>query len=194
MSQNDLKFSPKVCAGHLNHFPAVFPQTSPGKKRRFLESSSLVERHSQLVIIMLKLLLNGVKLGIKTTTTAPGASSGDLRSQDVVRVFLDGRSGFASAWSQRGEAGRGGEGDAAQAHVQAVDLGGDRHLREEGAIPGQASQPAAAPTTIAALDVFDDVEDLLTLRLPSHPPDVQNGRHVLLPETQRGGEGMQAAC
>lgn len=61
-----------------------------------------------------------------------------------------------------------------------MDLGGDGHLREEGAVPRQPGQTATA--ALAALDVFNNVEDLLTLRLPSHPPDVQNGRHVLLPE------------
>lgn len=59
-----------------------------------------------------------------------------------------------------------------------MDLGRDRHLREEGAVPGQPGRAAA----VAALDVFDDVEDLLPLHLPSHPPDVQDGRHMLLPE------------
>lgn len=58
-------------------------------------------------------------------------------SENVVEVFLDGCPGLASAWPQCGEAGRGGEGDAAQAHVQAVDLGGDGHLAEEAAIPRQ---------------------------------------------------------
>lgn len=112
-----------------------------------------------------------------------GSDSGDLGcSENIIRVFLDRCSGFASPRSQRGEAGRGGEGDAAQAHVQAVDLGGDRHLGEEGAVPGQPDQSSATAAAVAALDVFDDVEDLLTLRLPSHPSDVQDGWHVLLPE------------
>lgn len=63
-----------------------------------------------------------------------------------------------------------------------MDLRGDWHLGEEGAVPGQPGQSSTTAATVAALDVFDDVEDLLTLRLPSHPSDVQDGRHVLLPE------------
>lgn len=107
----------------------------------------------------------------KTKILAPNLS------ENIVWVFLDRCSGFTAARSQRGEARGGGEGDAAQAHVQTVDLRGDGHLGEEGAVPGQAGRAAA----VTALDVFDDVEDLLTLRLTSHSPDVQNGRHVLLP-------------
>lgn len=56
-------------------------------------------------------------------------------SENIVRVFLDRCPGFARVRSQHAEAGRSGEGDAAQAHVQAVDLGGDGHLREEGVVP-----------------------------------------------------------
>ena len=58
-----------------------------------------------------------------------------------------------------------------------MDLRGDRDLGEEGAVPGQGGG--------AALHVRHDVEDLLPLRLPRQPPDVQDGRHVLLPEDRR---------
>lgn len=102
-----------------------------------------------------------------------GVSSEFGNSENVVWVLLDGRPGGASSWSQRGEAGRGSEGDAAQAHVQAVDLGGDRHLGEEGAVTRQSGQSSV--DAVAALDVFDDVEDLLTLCLSGCPADVQNG-------------------
>lgn len=105
--------------------------------------------------------------------------SGRGRSQHVVRVLLDGGSGFTGPRSHGAETGRGADGDAAQAQVQAADLGCDRHLGEDGAVPRQPVQTAAAVD--AALDVFNDVEDLLTLRLPGHSPDVQDGRHVLLP-------------
>lgn len=85
--------------------------------------------------------------------------------------------------SQRAEAGRRCDGDATQAHVDTVDLGGDGHLGEEDAISGQPAQsPVAA---IAALDVSNHIEDLLAFRLTSHSTDVQDGRHVLLPEGKR---------
>ena len=50
-----------------------------------------------------------------------------------------------------------------------MHLGGDGDLGEQGAVAGQSRQ------RIAVLDVLDDVEDLLTLRLPGHPSDVQHG-------------------
>lgn len=129
----------------------------------------------------------------RTDGTNHGRVETPVTSQSVVGVFLDGRSGFASARSQRGEAGRGGEGDAAQAHVQAVHLGGDRHLGEKGAVPRQPGQSSSA-AAVAALDVFDDVEDLLTFRLSRHPPDVQNGRHVLLPEHREDETREESNC
>lgn len=65
-----------------------------------------------------------------------------------------------------------------------MDLGGDRNLGEQGSVPRQR-----AGTAVRALDVFDDVEDLLTLRLSGHPADVQDGRHVLLPGNgEKGGD------
>lgn len=71
-----------------------------------------------------------------------------------------------------------------------MDLGGDRHLSEEGAVPGQQGNAA-----VTALDVFYNVEDLLPLRLPGHPTDVQDGRHMLLPEQRgRGDEEEVSLC
>lgn len=61
-----------------------------------------------------------------------------------------------------------------------MDLGGDGHLGEKGPVPRDRRW-----TTVTALDVFDDVEDLLTLPLPGRPPDVQDGRHMLLPEQRQ---------
>lgn len=89
--------------------------------------------------------------------------------------------------SQCGDAGRRRDGDATQAHVQTVELRGDGHLGEERAVPRQPAQASVA-AAVAALNVLHNVEDLLALRLASHSADVQNGRHVLLPE-HKGGTG-----
>lgn len=108
-------------------------------------------------------------------------------SENVIGAFLHQPAGFVGVWSQGGEAGRRCDGDATQADVQTVDLRGHRDLGEEGAISWQPGQTSIA-TAVAALDVSNDVEDLLTFCLTSHSTDVQDGRHVLLPERK----GMKA--
>lgn len=54
-----------------------------------------------------------------------------------------------------------------------MHLRGDGDVGKEGVVPAHEG--------IAALEVFDDVEDLLALCLPHHPPYVQQGGDVLLP-------------
>lgn len=58
-----------------------------------------------------------------------------------------------------------------------MDFGCDRDFSEQASVSGEAGQAAAT----VALNVFDDVQDLLTLHLTSHATNVQNGRHMLLP-------------
>lgn len=96
-----------------------------------------------------------------------------MSSEHLVRRRSYG--GPLAAWPQAGDAGGGGEGDAAQAQVEAVDLGGHRDLGEEGPVAGELRE------AVAVLNVLDDVQDLLPLRLPRHPADVEDGRYVLLP-------------
>lgn len=99
----------------------------------------------------------------------------DGSSESVVGIFRHWSPGFVWVWPQRGEAGRRCDGDAAPANIQTVDLGGDGHLGEEGVVSWQPGQSAAAAAAVAALDVFNNVEDLLPLRLTRHSSDVQNG-------------------
>lgn len=101
-----------------------------------------------------------------------------------VVVCLSDRASLGTPPSQAGEAGGGGEGDTAQAQVQAVHLGCDGHLGEEGAVAGQPRQG------VTVLNVLHDVQDLLALRLPSHPADVQDGRHMFLPANRGGERGL----
>lgn len=72
------------------------------------------------------------------------------------------------------EKGGGGEGDAAQAHVQAVHLRCHRHVCKQCTVSRQLGE------AVTVLDVFHDVQDLLSLGLPSHSPDIQDGRYMLL--------------
>lgn len=66
-----------------------------------------------------------------------------------------------------------GHGEAEETKADAVHLRGDGDVGKEGVVPAHEG--------IAALKVFDDVEDLLALCLPHHPPYVQQGGDVLLP-------------
>lgn len=76
------------------------------------------------------------------------------------------------------EAGRGCEGDAAQTHVQTVHLRCHRHVCKQSTISRKLGE------AVAVLDVFHNVKDLLPLCLPSHSPDIQDGRYMLLPIRQ----------
>lgn len=53
------------------------------------------------------------------------------------------------------------------------------HLRRDGDVGKEGVVPAHE--NAVAFKVFDDVEDLLALRLPHHPANVQQGGDVLLP-------------
>lgn len=66
-----------------------------------------------------------------------------------------------------------GHGQAEETQADAVHLRGDGDVGKEGVVPAHEG--------IAAFKVFDNVEDLLALRLPHHPPNVQQGGDVLLP-------------
>lgn len=110
-------------------------------------------------------------------------------SENVVGILGHWPPGFVWVWPQRGEAGRGCDGDAAQPNIQTVDLRRDGHLGEEGVVSRQPCQTSIA-TAVAALNVFNNVEDLLPLGLTRHSTDVQDGRHVLLPERKGTGETM----
>lgn len=102
-------------------------------------------------------------------------------SEKLIGIFRPWSPGFVWVWPQRSEAGRGCDGDAAPPNIQTVDLRSDGHLGEEGVTPGHPGQ-GASTAALAALQVFNNVEDLLPLRLTSHSTDVQNGWHMLLPE------------
>lgn len=104
----------------------------------------------------------------------------DGSSENVVGIFRHCSPGFVRVWPERSEAGRCSDGEAAQPNVEAVDLRSDGHLGEEGVISRQPRQPSIA-AAVAALDVFDNVEDLLPFGLSRHSTDVQNGWHMLLP-------------
>lgn len=54
-----------------------------------------------------------------------------------------------------------------------MHLRGDGDVRKEGVVPAHEGT--------AAFKVFDDVEDLLALRLPHHPTYIQQGGDMLLP-------------
>lgn len=66
-----------------------------------------------------------------------------------------------------------GHGEAEEAQADAVHLWGDGDVGKEGVVPAHEGA--------AAFKVFDDVEDLLALRLPHHPSYVEQGGDVLLP-------------
>ena len=71
-------------------------------------------------------------------------------------------------------------GQAEETQTEAVHLGGDRDVGEDGAL--------AAHQRRAALKVLHHVEDLLALRLPHHAPNVQQRGHVPLPIGSQGNE------
>lgn len=112
-------------------------------------------------------------------------SGGCGLSQPVIWVLLDsgGGAGLPGPWPHGTKEGGGGNGDAAEAKVEAANLRRDRHLGKDGAVPGQSTQGAGAVGAVfaAAFDVLDHVEDLLALRLPQRPSEVQDGRYVFLP-------------
>lgn len=54
-----------------------------------------------------------------------------------------------------------------------MHLGRSGDVRKEGVVP--------AHENAAAFKVFDDVKDLLALRLPRHPTNVQQGGDMFLP-------------
>ena len=64
-------------------------------------------------------------------------------------------------------------GQAEEAQAEAVHLGRDGDVGEDGAV--------AAHQRGAALEVLHHVEDLLPLRLPHHAPHVEQRGHVPLP-------------
>lgn len=78
-----------------------------------------------------------------------------------------------------------GHGEAEETQADAVHLRGDGDVGKEGVVPAHEG--------IAAFKVFDDVEDLLALRLPHHTPNVQQGGDMLLPVGRKdtGKEGGQ---
>lgn len=76
-----------------------------------------------------------------------------------------------------------GHGEAEQAQTGTVHLGSDGNVGKERAIPTQGGA--------AAFKVSDDVEDLLTLCLPHHPPNVQQSGNVLFPVERRMGRGRR---
>lgn len=98
----------------------------------------------------------------------------DGSSENVVGIFRHWSPGFVRVWPQCSEAGRCCDGDAAQPNIQTVDLRSDGHLGEQGVISGQPGQTSVT-TAVAALNVFDNVEDLLPFCLTRHSTDVQNG-------------------
>lgn len=59
-----------------------------------------------------------------------------------------------------------------------MHLGRDGDVGKEGVVP--------AHENAATFKVFDNVEDLLALRLPHHPTYVQQGGDMLLPVGRRG--------
>lgn len=74
-------------------------------------------------------------------------------------------------------------GEAEQPQADAVHLRSDGNVGKERPIPAHGSA--------AALKVFDNVEDLLALCLPHHPPSVQQSGNMLFPVGRRmdGGKG-----
>lgn len=66
-----------------------------------------------------------------------------------------------------------GHGEAEETQADAVHLWRDGDVSKKGVVP--------AHEDTAAFKVFDDVEDLLALRLPHHPTYVQQGGDVLFP-------------
>lgn len=90
-----------------------------------------------------------------------------------LRCCFPGTCPAVSPWTVLWEPVGDGHGQAQETQADAVHLRGDRDVRKEGVV--------TAHEGTSALKVSDDVEDLLALRLPHHPPNVQQGGDVLLP-------------
>lgn len=71
-----------------------------------------------------------------------------------------------------------GHDEAEETQADTVHLGCNGDVRKEGVVPTHENA--------ATFKVFDDVEDLLALRLPHHPTNVQQGGDMLLPVGKSG--------
>lgn len=66
-----------------------------------------------------------------------------------------------------------GHSDAEETQADAVHLRSDGDVGEEGVVTAHEGR--------AAFKVFHDIKDLLSLSLPHHPSDIQQGGDMLLP-------------